>query len=142
MNFSGNILPVESIKPSEPNGQRSLPEPEYPDLTLNWSYQDDKILLTARSQGDGWAKIQREKFPTKTADACRNRHERLIDDGTAERLFSLMNYAHRPLTVNELWHVPGGAMDSETTYNIAVATEHAPQQAAKDDSNSIPKKIR
>ncbi|KAF3402316.1 hypothetical protein DPV78_003647 [Talaromyces pinophilus] len=148
MNFSENILPVESIKPSEPNGQRPLPEPEYSNLALNWSSQDDVILLNARSQGDGWAKIQREKFPNKTANSCRKRHE-LLDERyrTAKSILSSITNAHRPLTRNELLHAlstaSGDAMDSETTYNIAataVATEHAPQQAAKDDSNPIPKK--
>ena len=44
-----------------------------------WSKQDDQQLLQARQQGLNWAPIASTYFPTKTPNACRKRHERLIE---------------------------------------------------------------
>lgn len=44
-----------------------------------WSPQDDKNLLQARQQGLNWAQIQSSYFPSKTPNACRKRHERLME---------------------------------------------------------------
>lgn len=44
-----------------------------------WSSQDDTTLLQARHQGQNWAPIATTHFPSKTANACRKRHERLIE---------------------------------------------------------------
>ncbi|KAJ3567090.1 hypothetical protein NPX13_g6892 [Xylaria arbuscula] len=56
-----------------------------------WSQQDDHNLLTARQQGLNWAQIQSTYFPTKSPNACRKRHERLLerrgaDDWDARKL--------------------------------------------------------
>lgn len=44
-----------------------------------WTPQDDQTLLAARAQGLNWAQIQMTYFPTKTPNACRKRHERLME---------------------------------------------------------------
>lgn len=44
-----------------------------------WSPQNDQQLLTARMQGLNWGQIKDAYFPTKTANACRKRHERLME---------------------------------------------------------------
>ncbi|KAF2965117.1 hypothetical protein GQX73_g8465 [Xylaria multiplex] len=44
-----------------------------------WSQQDDHNLLTARQQGLNWAQIQSTYFPNKSPNACRKRHERLLE---------------------------------------------------------------
>ncbi|KAF9869666.1 putative myb family transcription factor [Colletotrichum karsti] len=44
-----------------------------------WTPQDDQQLLTARSQGLNWGQIQMAYFPNKTPNACRKRHERLME---------------------------------------------------------------
>ncbi|KAI1823292.1 hypothetical protein F4861DRAFT_338846 [Xylaria intraflava] len=56
-----------------------------------WSQQDDQNLLTARQQGLNWAQIQGAYFPNKSPNACRKRHERLLerrgsDDWDARKL--------------------------------------------------------
>ncbi|KAI0400097.1 hypothetical protein F4802DRAFT_509540 [Xylaria palmicola] len=56
-----------------------------------WSQQDDHNLLTARQQGLNWAQIQSTCFPNKSPNACRKRHERLLerrgaDDWDARKL--------------------------------------------------------
>lgn len=48
-----------------------------------WTPSDDEILLAARARGANWAPIQQMHFPTRTANACRKRHERL--NGAATR---------------------------------------------------------
>ncbi|KAF2858552.1 hypothetical protein K470DRAFT_130921 [Piedraia hortae CBS 480.64] len=44
-----------------------------------WSAADDEILLQARASGMNWHPIARNHFPNKTANACRKRHERLME---------------------------------------------------------------
>ncbi|KAK3112490.1 hypothetical protein LTR53_011206 [Teratosphaeriaceae sp. CCFEE 6253] len=44
-----------------------------------WSTTDDEILLQARGSGLNWQPIANRHFPNKTANACRKRHERLIE---------------------------------------------------------------
>ncbi|KAK0639806.1 hypothetical protein B0T16DRAFT_302626, partial [Cercophora newfieldiana] len=44
-----------------------------------WTAEDDSALVAARSRGQHWADLQREHFPTKTANACRKRYERLME---------------------------------------------------------------
>ncbi|KAH9826851.1 Myb-like DNA-binding domain [Teratosphaeria destructans] len=63
----------------------SGPEP-YPTMSTSgqrvaaiWSATDDEILLQARASGLNWQPIASRHFPNKTANACRKRHERLIE---------------------------------------------------------------
>ncbi len=44
-----------------------------------WTVQDDNTLLAARASGQNWSQIQAQYFPTKTGNACRKRHERLME---------------------------------------------------------------
>ncbi|KAI1393065.1 uncharacterized protein F4822DRAFT_149591 [Hypoxylon trugodes] len=44
-----------------------------------WALQDDQNLLAARQQGLNWAQIQSSYFPNKSPNACRKRHERLME---------------------------------------------------------------
>lgn len=44
-----------------------------------WTTSDDEILLRARASGLNWQPIASKHFPNKTANACRKRHERLIE---------------------------------------------------------------
>lgn len=55
---------------------------EYPYSIYNhgtWTADDDKALIQARTRGQNWADLQRTHFPTKTANACRKRYERLVE---------------------------------------------------------------
>jgi hypothetical protein len=62
--------------------------------TINWSSADDEVLVAARTAGLNWQTTAAKHFPHKTANACRKRHERLIErrtheDWTTKRLDSL-----------------------------------------------------
>lgn len=49
-----------------------------------WNPTDDQLLMTARAQGMNWAPIQQTYFPSKTPNACRKRHERLMERRSAD----------------------------------------------------------
>lgn len=58
----------------------SVPQPvQHRASSGAWTPQDDQQLLTARMQGLNWGQIQANYFPTKTPNACRKRHERLLE---------------------------------------------------------------
>ena len=44
-----------------------------------WQQEDDDKLLQARKQSLNWSDISQQYFPAKTPNACRKRHERLVD---------------------------------------------------------------
>ncbi|OCK87939.1 uncharacterized protein K441DRAFT_622010, partial [Cenococcum geophilum 1.58] len=47
--------------------------------SIQWSTEDDETLMSARASGLSWQPIASKYFPSKTANACRKRHERLMD---------------------------------------------------------------
>ena len=47
--------------------------------TAAWSPEDDQILIRARASNMNWQPIASTHFPSKTANACRKRHERLME---------------------------------------------------------------
>jgi len=51
----------------------------------SWSAKDDETLVQARAQGLNWNQISPRHFPQKTANACRKRHERLMERQNAEQ---------------------------------------------------------
>ncbi|KAI9668678.1 MAG: hypothetical protein M1829_005291 [Trizodia sp. TS-e1964] len=54
-----------------------------------WSPRDDEILMQARAQGLNWVPIQQAHFSAKTPNACRKRHERLMEKRSVEDWDSL-----------------------------------------------------
>jgi hypothetical protein len=51
----------------------------------SWSAKDDETLIQARAQGLNWNQIGPKHFPSKTPNACRKRHERLMERQNAEQ---------------------------------------------------------
>lgn len=49
-----------------------------------WSPADDHTLMQARSAGMNWQPIKQMYFPLKTPNACRKRHERLMEKRNAD----------------------------------------------------------
>lgn len=49
-----------------------------------WSTEDDNLLMRCRTSGMNWQPIATNHFPTKTPNACRKRHERLMEKRNAE----------------------------------------------------------
>jgi hypothetical protein len=50
-----------------------------------WLAKDDDSLLQARASGLKWNQIAPKYFPSKSANACRKRHERLLERPNAEQ---------------------------------------------------------
>ena len=76
--MSSTEAPSRSFSVSEqlgaPIGERS---------SAAWSHDDDERLMQCRAQGMNWGPISTQ-FPSKTANACRKRHERLMEKKSAE----------------------------------------------------------
>lgn len=84
-----------------------------------WSQQDDRNLLAARTSGLNWAQIQTNYFPNKSPNACRKRHERLMErkntddwdarknEKIAKEYMSMRKEVWQPLAlrVGEKWSV-------------------------------------
>ncbi|KAH3985719.1 hypothetical protein HBH64_117190 [Parastagonospora nodorum] len=51
----------------------------------SWSAKDDETLIQARAQGLNWNQISPKHFPQKSANACRKRHQRLMERQNAEQ---------------------------------------------------------
>lgn len=51
----------------------------------SWSAKDDETLISARQQGLNWNQIAPKHFPAKSPNACRKRHERLMERQSAEQ---------------------------------------------------------
>lgn len=98
--FSSTPIMPKELKPST---AQHIPASAFPYSTAStpiqrnaaiWSAADDEILLHARASGLNWQPIASRHFPNKTANACRKRHERLIErrhveDWDAQKLEAL-----------------------------------------------------
>ena len=59
--------------------QTSETSAEHHQYSQTWSPEDDELLMRARQQGLNWQPIASKYFPNKTSNACRKRHERLME---------------------------------------------------------------
>jgi hypothetical protein len=66
------------VQPLQYQMPQSAPTPVRPSSGA-WTPSDDAQLMSARAQGLNWQPIQAAYFPNKTPNACRKRHERLMD---------------------------------------------------------------
>lgn len=84
------IMPKETIGPASSFRRSSIPYPAPSTSSASsrnaaiWSAADDEILLQARASGLNWGPISTRHFPGKTPNACRKRHERLIEKRQGE----------------------------------------------------------
>ncbi|CAI6335904.1 unnamed protein product [Periconia digitata] len=51
----------------------------------SWSTKDDETLIQARASGLNWNQIAPKHFPAKSPNACRKRHERLMEKQHTEQ---------------------------------------------------------
>jgi Myb-like DNA-binding domain len=78
-----HIAPYATGGPVQPlQHYQSMPSPAAVPARASsgaWTPADDAQLMAARAQGLNWQPIQQAYFPNKTPNACRKRHERLMD---------------------------------------------------------------
>ncbi|KAK3182552.1 hypothetical protein K4F52_006192 [Lecanicillium sp. MT-2017a] len=71
-----------------------------------WSTDDDRQLVSARMQGLNWGQIKDTYFPNKSPNACRKRHERLLEakgaDTWDQRRFQLIAREYLSMR-KEIW---------------------------------------
>ncbi|KAK2623573.1 hypothetical protein QTJ16_007127 [Diplocarpon rosae] len=103
------LAPPYTSMPPAPPQQQTQPPPPPPSLRPSsgaWTPSDDQTLMTARAQGLNWAPIQHAYFPSKTPNACRKRHERLMERRSADDWDSLKleNLAKKYMVMRrEIW---------------------------------------
>jgi hypothetical protein len=84
-----------------------------------WNPTDDATLMAARAQGMNWAPIQQSYFPSKTPNACRKRHERLVERRNADDWdgLKLENLAKSYMNMRrEIWS--GLALQTGEKWNV------------------------
>jgi hypothetical protein len=64
--------------PSMPAPQMQREHMPRPGQSGPWTAEEDAVLLEERSRGSAWDDIHNRRFPGKSGNACRKRHERLL----------------------------------------------------------------
>lgn len=71
-----------------------------------WTEGEDRILMEARQKGLNWAVIANKHFPSKTSNACRKRHERLMDKRKSQDNWDVEALAQAYMEVREhMWQI-------------------------------------
>ena len=71
-----------------------------------WPEGEDRILMEARQKGLNWAAIASKHFPLKTPNACRKRHERLMDKRKSQDDWNVEELAQAYMEVREkMWQI-------------------------------------
>ncbi|KAI9694981.1 MAG: hypothetical protein M1822_000598 [Bathelium mastoideum] len=68
---------ASSATPSSRRAPSIGPAPRTASTT--WTPEEDEVLMRERAHGSNWGPISAKHFPTKTPNACRKRHERLME---------------------------------------------------------------
>jgi hypothetical protein len=98
--------------------------------------------MSARAQGLNWQPIQATYFPNKTPNACRKRHERLMDRRNSDDwdVIKLENMAKEYMGMRrEIWSQLGaktGEKWNVVEAKVSLNTSPAFQKAHLTDSNS------
>ncbi|KAL8654737.1 MAG: hypothetical protein Q9210_001320 [Variospora velana] len=84
-----------------------------------WTNHDDEQLKRARQQGHNWTNIADTYFPTKTPNACRKRHERLMEKINANGIWNSLKFeevAKAYLEVREdMWRMVADRVNEKWT---------------------------
>jgi Myb-like DNA-binding domain len=80
----------------------------HPGQSAPWTTEEDSTLIDAKSSGMGWNEIHQKCFPTKSGNACRKRHERLMiklrtTDWDHNRIQRVMMEYNRPHMREDFW---------------------------------------
>ncbi|GAB7357744.1 hypothetical protein MBLNU459_g0399t1 [Dothideomycetes sp. NU459] len=114
-----------------------------------WSTGDDEILLAARAGGLNWQPIALQHFPNKTANACRKRHERLMErrkheEWDARKLSSLASaymdcrkemWSMLATKIGEPWGLVEAKCMEKGFRNMQAIARVVPKDAASSDHN-------
>ncbi|KAH0386621.1 hypothetical protein KCU92_g2472, partial [Aureobasidium melanogenum] len=122
--------------------------------TGNWSSADDEVLVAARAAGLNWQSTAARHFPNKTANACRKRHERLVErrnheDWTPKRLDTLAVeymelrkeiWAPLAVKIGERWNVVEAKCMEKGLRNLQSIARMARKTSAPSEDIPAPNK--
>jgi hypothetical protein len=80
-----NMPKIDKAPPTHRNSVSTASAAGGGTRSSSWSAKDDETLIQARAQGLNWNQISPKHFPQKSANACRKRHERLMERQNAEQ---------------------------------------------------------
>jgi hypothetical protein len=83
--FMINMPKAEKAPPTQRSSISTASAAGAGSRSSTWSARDDETLIQARAQGLNWNQISPKHFPQKSANACRKRHERLMERQNAEQ---------------------------------------------------------
>ncbi|KAK0382712.1 hypothetical protein NLU13_9808 [Sarocladium strictum] len=115
-----------------------------------WSRDDDRQLLEARAKGLNWSQVKGQ-FPNKSANACRKRHERLMEHKDADdwdnrkleqlaREYMMMRkeiWGPLAARVGEKWNVVEQKCMSNGLKNLQSASRSASRRDRMENAASI-----
>jgi hypothetical protein len=101
-----DYMPVSA--PAPPPPPPAVTAPAHPNQSTLWLDEEDNLLMEAKSSGLGWNDIHKKYFPTKSGNACRKRHERLMtkirsSDWDDARIAQVMREYNRPGVREAFW---------------------------------------
>lgn len=95
-------LQTTAMDPSHPASAGALER----STASPWTDGEDRILMEARQKGLNWALIASRHFPSKTSNACRKRHERLMDKRKSQDNWDVEALAQAYMEVRErMWQI-------------------------------------
>ncbi|KAI4091122.1 MAG: hypothetical protein LQ348_004005 [Seirophora lacunosa] len=84
---------MPSATTSDPTGHRhAASATNKRNISGVWTNHDDEQLKRARQQGHNWTTIAETYFPSKTPNACRKRHERLMEKINANGIWNPVKF--------------------------------------------------
>ncbi|KAI1499003.1 hypothetical protein F5X99DRAFT_411474 [Biscogniauxia marginata] len=150
---SSSAQPAMQAEAYDPYPPAVIAQPPLPHRASSgaWTPQDDQNLLAARTQGLNWAQIQSSYFPSKTPNACRKRHERLLerkgaddwDNRKLERLakeyMSMRKEIWQPLAARtgEKWNVVEAKCMNNGLKNLQSAARSAARRERLESGHPI-----
>lgn len=98
-----NHMSISAPLPPQP-----VQAPSQPGQSAPWTSAEDSALIDAKGQGLGWNEIHQRFFPTKSGNACRKRHERLMvkirtTEWSDVRIQNVMNAYNMPGVREQFW---------------------------------------
>ncbi|KAI9702689.1 MAG: hypothetical protein M1820_006073 [Bogoriella megaspora] len=144
-------MPKEPRASSATPSSRRAPSVGPRTSSTTWTPEEDEILMRERAHGSNWGPISAKHFPTKTPNACRKRHERLMERRRDEDWdeIKLENLASQYMEVRrEMWSMLANRVGEKFAIVEQKCMEkgfknlqHLARLAEKRQRDSIPSQI-
>ncbi|MCJ1373280.1 hypothetical protein MMC20_004508 [Loxospora ochrophaea] len=130
--------PIPHPQPLRPSTGNQSPTLSTRPTSSAWSPEDDQQLLEARAQGMNWQPIAAKYFPAKSSNACRKRHERLVErqnsDNWDRARFEDLAKAYMECR-EEMWKILANRLGGEK-WTVVEAKEQCMERGLKNLSTA------